>query len=223
MNKKAERIKKGLSSKFPDWTRDFREFIEWQHHGLYGPDFNETGLWDSIEYLYTTLMESMIHMNNIRDQWEGPEYFPLAVKAGLQVYYRSGKLECPFFFGTDEIGFFMSADLLYAEHIRKMDDNFWFYIAELTRFGELDLWEHRGWPESRVKKEPWFHRKTKSHIFQLIRSAVVLEKEDGHPGDLGMLIVRWNYNIGWEDLLDKGSAAFYNLYRINEALRKKHR
>ena len=62
-----------------------------------------------------------------------------------------------------------------------------------------------------MRKEPWFHRKTNSKIFQLIRSAVAWEKEEGSPEDLGMIIVRWKYDTSCENLLDKGSAAFHNL------------
>ena len=221
MARQAERIVKELSIKFPEWTRDFRDFLQWQHYGLLGPDTDEYGIWESMEDLYAALMESMIKMSGIKDQWESPEFLPLAVKAGLEVYFRSTKLECPFYFGTDELGFFLSADLMYSEYLRKMDDRFWFHIAELTRFGELDLWEHRAWPESRTRQEPWFHRKSKSKIFHLIRSAVAWEKEDSYPGDLGMLIIRWKYDTPWEEWLNKGSAAVHNLYRINESLFKK--
>lgn len=223
MAKQAERIVKELSIKFPEWTRDFRAFLQWQHYGLFGPDMDEYVIWESMEDLYATLLESMIRMSGIKDQWENPEFLPLAVKAGLEVYFRSAKLECPFFFGTDELGFFLSADLTFSEYLRKMDDRFWYHVAELTSFGELDLWEHRGWPDSRIRQEPWFHRKSKSKIFHLIRSSVAWEKEDSYQGDLGMLIIRWKYDTSWEELLTKGSAAFYNLYRINEALWKKRR
>ena len=223
MARQEELIIKELNPYFSEWTNDFRDFLQWQQYGLFGPDMDEYGIWESMEDLYTTLLESMIKMSGIKDQWENPEFLPLAVKAGLEVYFRSAKLECPFFFGTDELGFFLSADLTYTEYLRKMDDQFWFHVAELTSFGELDLWEHRGWPDSRIRQEPWFHRKSKSKIFHLIRSSVAWEKEDSSPGDLGMLIIRWKYDTPWEELLYKGSAAFHNLYRINEALWKKRR
>ena len=223
MANRKEQIIKELSPDFPKWTKDFQDFLQWQHYGLFGPDTDECGMWESMEDLYAALLGSMIKMSGIKDQWEGPEFLPLAVKAGLEVYFRSTKLECPFLFGTDELGFNLRVDLIYSEYLRKMDDRFWFHIAELTRFGELDLWEHRAWPDSRKRQEPWFHRKSKSKIFHLIRSAVAWEKEDSYSGDLGMLIIRWKYDTPWEQLLDKGSAALNNLYRINEALWKKHR
>lgn len=47
-----------------------------------------------------------------------------------------------------------------------------------------------------------------------------IEKEEGFSGELGMIITRWQYDTPWKELLDKGSAAFHNLYRINEALWK---
>ena len=223
MTRKAGRVKKELSPMFPEWTRNFRRFLELYYSNIYYSETEKDEIWKSMEKIYASVLEAMIEMSGVRDQWEGPEFLPLAVNAGLEVFYRADKLECPFLFGTDEFGFFLSADLIYSEYLRKMDDQFWFRVAELTRFGELDLWEHRGWPDSRAKKEPWFHRKSKSKIFHLIRSAIAWEKEDNDSGDLGMLIIRWEYDTPWDELLDKGSAAFHNLYRINEALRKKRR
>lgn len=223
MNRKAEKILKDLYPKFPEWSRDFREFFGLFYQDIWFPEADEQKIWESIENIYATVLESIISMSGINDRWEGPEFIPLAVKAGLEVHYRSAKLECPFSFGTDEQGFFLSGDLLYSEMIRKMDDNFWYQVAELTRFGKLDLWEHRAWPESQVRKEPWFHRKSGSRIFQMIRSAVALEKEEGSAEDLGMIIIRWKYNTSWEMLLESGSASFHNLYRINEALWNKGR
>ena len=223
MTRKAERVRKELSPMFPEWTRYFKRFLELYYSNIYYSETEEDEIWKSMEKIYASVLEAMIEMSGIRDQWEGPEFLPLAVNTGLEVFYRADKLECPFLFGTDELGFFLSADLIYSEYLRKMDDQFWFRVAELTRFGELDLWEHRAWPDSRAKKEPWFHRKSKSKIFHLIRSAIAWEKEDNYSGDLGMLIIRWEYDIPWDELLDKGSAAFHNLYRINEALWKKSR
>jgi len=180
-------------------------------------------MWGFIQDLYSTLLESMIKMSGIRDEWEGPRFLPMSVKAGLDVYYRSLKQECPFHFGTDELGFMMSAPLVYSENLRKMDDQFWFNMAEITRLGKTELWENRIFPESHIRKEPWFHRKTKSTIFELVAKAIAWEREAGSSEDLGTLFVRWDYDTPWVELLDKGSAVFHNLYSINKALQKKHR
>jgi len=197
MTRKAERIRKELSPKFPEWTRNFRGFLELYYSDIYVPETDECERWESMKKIYASVLEAMICMSGVRDQWEGPEFLPLAVDAGLEVFYRADKLECPFFFGTDELGFFLSADLIYSKMIRKMDDRFWFQMAELTRFGEIDLWEHRAWPESRARQEPWFHRKSRSRIFHLIRSAVAWEKENGYVDELGMMIIRWKYDTPW--------------------------
>jgi len=143
MFRKTEKILKNLYPKFPEWSRDFREFLGMFYSDIWVPESDEQKIWVSTENIYATVLESIVSMSGINDRWEGPEFLPLAVKAGLEVRYRSAKLECPFYFGTDEQGFFLSADLLYSEMIRKMDDNFWYQVAELTRFGKLDLWEHR--------------------------------------------------------------------------------
>jgi hypothetical protein len=223
MTRKAEYILKELYPKFSEWSLDFGSFLGLYYQDISIPESDEQKIWESMENIYAMVLESMISLSGVSDKWDGPEFLPLAVDAGLEVFYRSDKLECPFHFGTDENGFFLSTDLIYSENIRKMDDRFWFQMAELTRFGILDLWENRVFPESRARQEPWFHRKSKSRIFHLIRSAVAWEKEEGLAVDLGMIIIRWKYNTAWDELLRKGSAAFHNMYRINEALCKKRR
>ncbi len=223
MIRNPEYILKELYPKFPEWSLDFGRFLGLSYPDNSIPESDEQKIWESMENIYATVLESMINMSGVRDKWDGPEFLPLAVNTGLEVFYRSDKLECLFYFGTDENGFFLSTDMICSENIRKMDDLFWFQFAELTRFGKLDLWENRVFPESRARQEPWFHRKSKSRIFHLIRSAVAWEKEEGFTEDLGMIIIRWKYNTAWEELLRKGSAAFHNMYRINEALCKKSR
>lgn len=220
---RSKDILKELYSKFPEWSVDFGRFLDLYDPDIPIPESEEQEIWESMKNIFSTVLRSMISMSGVRDKWDGPEFLPLAVYAGLEVFYRSDKLECPFYFGTDEHGFFMSTEITCSENIRKMDDRFWYHMAELIRFGQLDLWENRVFPESRARQEPWFHRKSKSRIFHLIRSAVAWEKEEGFAEDLGMIIIRWKYNTAWEELLRRGSAAFHNIYRINEALCRKSR
>ncbi len=175
------------------------------------------------EEMYHDILKTMIAMSGIRDEWGEQLTMPMAVPAGLEVIHRAERITCPFRFGTDELGFFLSTDLIYAEHIRKMDDAFWFRMAELSQIGRLDFWENRGWTDAQVRQEPWYHKKTKSLIFQMIRTSIALEEHHGDCQDLGAVIVRWDYKTPWSELLEKGTHAFINLYRINEALWKKER
>lgn len=55
----------------------------------------------------------------------------------------------------------------------------------------------------------------------MIRASIALEKHDGSCMDLGSVIVRWNYDTPWEQLLENGALAFRSLYKINEALWRK--
>ncbi len=87
-------------------------------------------MWLDTEVLYEEILETLISMSGVKDEWEGPEVFPLAVKAGLSVHYRAARIESRYIFGTDEIGFFLQTDFSFAENIRKMNDDFWFMMGE---------------------------------------------------------------------------------------------
>ena len=212
-----------LYPEFPGWSMNLERFLESYHPESFTGAEETSEIRENIKQIYATILDAIIRMSGIRDRWEGPEFLPLNVYAGQEAYFRSTKLECPFHFGTDESGFFLSTDLIYSENLRKMNDKFWFLVAELTNFGELDIWENTFWEDTKKRKQPWFHRKSGSRIFQLIRSSVALEKEEGDSAGIGMLIIRWDFDTPWDELLDKGSAAFQNLYRINKALKKKKR
>ena len=148
---------------------------------------------------------------------------PLAVKGGMDVYYQAEKIESLYRFGTDEIGFFLYTDLFYAENIRKMNDDFWFRMCELSQLGTLDLFQSLVFPASEVRQEPFLHYKSKSKIYSLIRNSIALEKYLGTSEEIGSLIVRWNYDIHWNELLSKGSQALRNLYKINYELWRKRK
>ena len=145
----------------------------------------------------------------------------LAVKAGLSVHYRAARIESRYIFGTDEFGFFLQTGFSFAENIRKMNDDFWFMMGELSQLGRLHRWENIFFADSEIRQEPWFHRKSGSHIYSLIRNAILLEKKHGSAEDLDSLYVRWDYDTPWEELLEKGGHAFKNLYRMNRALWQK--
>lgn len=89
MNRKAGKILKDLYPKFSGWSGDFREFLVLFKPDIRIPQADEQKIWESIENIYATVLESIISMSGINDRWEGPEFIPLAVKAGLEVHYRS--------------------------------------------------------------------------------------------------------------------------------------
>lgn len=221
MTKQRERILREKSGEFPRWTRTFQSFLEIAFDSLRMQQAEEENVWTDTQLMYEEILFAMIGMSGVRDEWEEPEFLPLAVTAGLEVICLAEKIESLFYFGTDNLGFFLSTNLNYAENIRKMDDNFWFRMSELSQLGNLDLWEARGYTDAQKRMEPHFHRKTKSKVFQMIRASIALEKHDGSCMDLGSVIVRWSYDTPWELLLEKGALALRNLYKINEALWKK--
>ena len=138
MTARIAKIIKEKSELFPDWTRVFNSFLRMSYGAPGFATLDEGGLWLDTEILYEEILDTMIRISGVKDEWEGPEVFPLAVKAGLSVHYRSARIESRYIFGTNEAGFFLQTDLYYAEHIRKMNDDFWFMMGELSQLGRLD-------------------------------------------------------------------------------------
>ena len=219
----AERIILEKAEEFPHWSRTFRSFLEISFNNASYQSADEADIWMNTEIMYAEILDTLIRISGVRDDWEGPLFFPLAVKGGLEVIFHAKKNESRYVFGTDEFGFFLSTDLSYAENIRKMNDDFWYMLSELSQLGELDLWENIVLPDSEVRKEPYLHRKSKSKIYSLIRNSIALEKHYGTCEDLDSVIVRWKYDTQWKELLEKGAPAFKNLYKINYELWRKRR
>ncbi len=223
MTKRADRIIREKSAEFSHWSETFNTFMAMSYNDVAYQADVVADIWMDTEIMYEEILDAMIRISGARDEWEGPLFLPLAVKGGLEVIYRAAKIESRYIFGTDEIGFFLSTDLSFAENLRKMDDGFWFMMAEISQLGKLDLWENVVLPDSEVRKEPYLYRKSKSKIFSLIRNSIAIEKHYGICEDLDSIIVRWNYDTPWVELLEKGAQAFKNLYRMNYELWRKGR
>lgn len=221
MTKQAQKILSGASAGFDSWSRTYRSFLEISFDYLRSTEEAEADIWMDTKLMYTEILDTMIRMSGIRDEWDGPKSMLLAVKAGLEVFYQSAKIESLYRFGTDDEGFFMSTDLFYAENIRKMNDGFWYRVAELSRLGKLDLWENIVFENTEMRREPHLHRKSKSVVYSMIRNSIALEHRYGSCEDLGALFIRWEYDTPWDELLLKGSHALRNLYGLNLELWKK--
>lgn len=219
----AERIIKRKSAEFAHWSETFNSFMDMSYNTESYEEDNQIVIWTDTELMYAEMLDTMIEISGIREDWDGPHFMPLAVKGGMEVYYQAEKIESLYRFGTDEIGFFLYTDLFYAENIRKMNDDFWFRMSELSQLGTLDLFQSLVFPASEVRQEPFLHYKSKSKIYSLIRNSIALEKYLGTSEEIGSLIVRWNYDIHWNELLSKGSQALRNLYKINYELWRKRK
>lgn len=106
----------------------------------------------------------------------------------MEVFYRAEKIESRYVFGTDELGFFLSTDLFNTENIRKMNDDFWFMLSELSQLGTLDFFQSTCVSPEAERKEPLLHKKSKSIVYSLIQNSIALEKYYG-TNEAGQLII----------------------------------
>ena len=218
---KTEKIIRKKISEFDNWTDTKYSFLTMSMNtGDYSND-EQAFIWTDTDLMYSQIFETFLEIDNFRDGWTKEMSMPLAVDRGLAVYYRAEKTETLYHFGTDELGFFLSTDLFDTENIRKMNDQFWFMFSELSQLGTLDLFENKVVPYAEERKAPYLHRKSKSILYTLIQHSFALERYYGTNEDMGSIIVRWDYDIPWDELLDKGWQALRNLYRMNLELWKK--
>ncbi len=174
-----------------------------------------------MKLLCTEIFSTLFEINNFRDTWNGPHMILLAVPRGMEITYWSEKIDSIHKFGTDQKGFFLETNLLHVDNIRKMNDDFWLLICELSQLGKLDLFQGTVVPPREIREHPFLHKKSKNILYSLIRGSLALESYYGTNEDFGFIIVRWTYDSSWDELLDKGWRVLRNLYRINYELWKK--
>jgi hypothetical protein len=221
MNGKAEKIIREKSEDFVLWTGTYRSFLEMSLDAVYYSEEDRASIWNDVELLYMEIFDTLFEITSFRETWNGPHVMPLAVPRGLEVNYWAERIGSMYNFGTDHQGFFLETNLLNVHNMRKMNDDFWFTVSELSRLGKLDFFQGTVVPPGEARKRPLLNRKSKSILYSLIQGSLSLESYYGTSEDIGSIIVRWSYNIPWDDLLNNGWRVLRNLYRINYELWKK--
>ena len=107
--------------------------------------------------------------------------------------------------------------------IRKMDDTFWFKLAELSQLGKLEYFIRRVPESGEIRQFPYLHGKSRSALFTLIQDAISSDMLNGSTNYLGTFIVKWKYTASCEKFLSSAILALKNLYYLNKALDAKQK
>jgi hypothetical protein len=143
---------------------------------------------------------------------------------GQHLLLRSEKMNIIFYWGLDDANFYLETHIKAPENLRYMTDSFWSNILELKELGEFEFSELGSLNET---QRPLFENNT-SVVFQMIRNFMLYQVEkmeglnDQQPPsmEMGQLILKWNIETPWENLLKQSSEAFKRLYAINYSLWK---
>lgn len=176
LSKATENLLKKKEHRFAEWSASTERFIQ-VHMEKEPVDSREAAreVWMRQNHVCTEIMGVMISGSRITEVWGMPKLLPLPF-GGLEIAFPTAKV----------------------------NDSFWYRLAELDKLGKL---EHFGQPdpESRELREaPYLHRLTKSVLFSLVQQALYEEKENGSVDELGGLQVRWKLNTPWTELLTNG-------------------
>ena len=170
--------------------------------------------------LGTTLREMFLTMASgvtRHDQWLSyRDIRPLL--NGHSVVFRAKKLEEDYELGYDGRGFFLSTQFQHPEHLRRMDDSFWYELLSLWNLGSVEYQ-----PNIPVGTETGAAAekklKSKSETFRIIRDVVLLESQEYDSiCDLGGLDVRWTPDVDIGELIVRGDHALRILYDVNYRL-----
>ena len=220
-SKAAATLVKKNTPNFPRWSNTFNEFraIQMDESGLFPED--ESQVWKDLQMLCMEMMDLLIEASNIRETWDPIHFLPLVSPIGLEAIYQTHSIPGTYIFCMNEKGFFLETVLHHPEGIRKMNDTFWFRLAELSQLGNLDYVIERVPEPGEARQFPSLHKKSKSKLFTLIQDAIATEQVLGSTGHLGILQVQWKFDTPWDTLLTHALPTLQNLYFLNKALYEK--
>jgi hypothetical protein len=207
---------------FDNWSRQLEEHIEAQHRpDKLSVEENERIFFQTNELLMD-IAGSFFSYGKFKDSWDNTKCH--AYVFGQSLLLKSQKMDLTFHWGVDRNVFYLESYIIYPENLRYMTDEFWTMLLDLKALGEF---EFTGLGSLTVGERPFFENKT-STIFQMIRNFMLFQidkmniSQFNQPTsmDLGQFILKWDFETGWSNLLEKSSRAFKLLYTLNYQLRK---
>ena len=210
------------SKNFDRWSQQLEEHL---HHQFNQTDSNQEEF-ERIFYQTNELLigiaETFFTYGKFKDSWDISNC-SLNV-FGQHLLLKSEKMDLVFYWGLDREGFYLETQIIEAENLRYMTDDFWATLLELKDLGEF---EFSGMGSLTAEERPYFENKT-SVIFQMIRRFMLyqVEKMNGsnyqQPPhmEMGQFVLKWNFDKGWSKLLEQVIKAFQLLYKLNYQLWK---
>ena len=210
------------SKNFDRWSQQLEEHLHHQFNRTEGKKEEFERIFYQTNQLLIGIAENFFSYGKFKDSWD-------TSKCSLNVFgqhllLKSEKMDLIFYWGLDRAGFYLETHIIDPENLRYMTDGFWATLLELKEFGEF---EFSGMGTLTAEERPYFENKT-SVIFQMIRRFMLyqVEKMNGsnyqQPTymEMGQLVLRWNFETGWSNLLEQASKAFQLLYKLNYQLWK---
>jgi hypothetical protein len=210
------------SKNFDRWSQQLEEHLHHQFNRDSGNKEEFERIFYQSNELLIGIAENFFTYAKFKDSWD-------TTKCSLNVFgqhllLKSEKMDLIFYWGLDREGFYLETDIIEPENLRYMTDEFWEILLDLKDMGEFEFSEMGSL--SAIER-PFFENKT-SVVFQMIRRFMLyqVEKMNGsnyqQPPhmEIGQLVLKWDFEIGWSNLLEQASRAFQLLYKLNYQLWK---
>ncbi|MEQ7802237.1 hypothetical protein ABDJ41_20745 [Pedobacter sp. ASV1-7] len=217
-----EKIISANEKNFEKWDEQLQEHWDLPFHsGVTDPQEVSRIFYQTNDLLYA-IAQNFITYGKFKDTWDISKCSHNVF--GQHLYLNSEKLDINFYWGVDQDTFYIESFMIHPENLRHMTDEFWEMLLELKTIGKLELnCPTLLSPELR----PFMENKTSS-VFQLIRSFMLqqLEVMKNNPFgaeyqvNLGTLVMKWDFNTPWGQLLEQSCKAFKMLYSMNYMLWK---
>jgi hypothetical protein len=216
MNNSLTSLIEKKTANYARWDMILRDFLKVTFDEHEFDDDQHLQIIKNTNELYIEIANVFIEYGKYKDDLEIKSYFPTTF--GLEIFIQSKKMGCNFKFGSDEDGFLLEVYLHNLENLRKMSDEFWRELLELSTLGKFDFEENISpWASVDQEHEPAL-KNSNSGIFRLLRNHILLSLQKDDLCDVGSLSVRWPFHNDWNTLLAVGSQAFRILYNANYSL-----
>lgn len=158
-----------------------------------------------------------IKFGAVKDTWTETKFYML-VTGGVMPFVHSQKTGSEYSFGFDRQGFFFELWPKHLNNLRYVGDDFWKLFLNLKEHGDLEIVQSEFNADPEAKKVLKRISNNKSEVFKLIRDYILFEIYSDETPAFIKLVLRWQPNLYWDEILNKFSLAFKDFYKIDYLL-----
>jgi hypothetical protein len=208
-----------LEERFEDWSGKVSNYIQafftLEKNGT--PEETEVITLDIVRVL-NEVFELAINQNRLKDNWQPAMFLPYL--DGLEIFKQSVRTGTEYKLGIDVKGFYFQLSPNHIANLKHMDDEFWVYFLQLSKYGTFDFVVHErvGKVESVREKNNLDVKRSK--VFSLLKNYLLFELYAKETYPFGSIRLGWAFPYYWEDLLDNLKAVAKICYRLDYLLWK---
>ncbi|BCK33220.1 hypothetical protein VCSRO96_3040 [Vibrio cholerae] len=205
------------SDRFSIWKR-----ILYLNHSFNQVSDFDDGEFDANELRVSKFLAEVLSIaqkeSKVKEQFSAPKLAPILV--GNAITITSDKLNLEITFGIFKNEFYLESSFNYPEHMGKVDDDFWFTLANMSKLGMLKFQENASPATDLSEKLEKKHRALKSSVLAAIQNYIICVDDDCIND--GGLEISWKINTDFCELLSNLSGALGCIYKLNYQLYRRN-